>query len=172
MNLQIIKGDCLNILLTFQEFEFVEQLKVFQNLFYFAKMNPCDINENKTNKLEWKKARQFWKDVFPYIIEYNPIGAKPEQVKQIYKLNKIKENLEACLKQRDEIKTYSQTLVMLVDLILHIIKVRHDNIIYRTPFRLVPPPAHSFPTSRRYYNAPPSPHPSCPPPFQRQMWPQ
>ena len=52
----------------------------------------------KTNKLEWKKARQFWKDVFPYIIEYNPIGPKPEQVKQIYKLNKIKENLEACLK--------------------------------------------------------------------------
>jgi len=126
-----LEGDCLNILLTFQEFEFVEQLKVFQNLFYFAKMNPIDINENKTNKLEWKKARQFWKDVFPYIIEYNPIGPKPEQVKQIYKLNKIKENLEACLKQRDEIKAYSQTLVMLVDLILHLIKVRHDNIIYR-----------------------------------------
>ena len=59
------------------------------------------------------------------------MGPKPEQVKQIYKLNKIKENLEACLKQRDEIKAYSQTLVMLVDLILHLIKVRHDNIIYR-----------------------------------------
>ena len=126
-----LEGDCLDILLTFQEFEFVEHLQIFQNLLYFAKMNPLDINENKTNKLEWKKARKFWKDLFPYLIEYNPIGPKPEQVKEIYKLNKIKENLESCLKKRDEIKSYSQMLVMLLDFILHIIKVRHDNIIHR-----------------------------------------
>ena len=126
-----LEGDCLDILLIFQEFEFVEHLQIFQNLLYFAKMNPLDINENKTNKLEWKKARKFWKDLFPYLIEYNPIGPKPEQVKEIYKLNKIKENLESCLKKRDEIKSYSQILVMLLDFILHIIKVRHDNIIYR-----------------------------------------
>ena len=127
----IIEGECLNILLTFQDFEFVENIKVFQNLFYFAKINPLDINENKTNKLEWKKARKLWNQIFPYIQEYNPVGAKPEPIKQIYKLNKIKENLEACLQKRDEIKTYSQTLVMLMDLILHIIKVRHDDIIDR-----------------------------------------
>ena len=126
-----LEGDCLDILLIFQEFEFVEHLQIFQNLLYFAKMNPLDINENKTNKLEWKKARKFWKDLFPYLIEYNPIGPKPEQVREIYKLNKIKENLESCLKKRDEIKSYSQMLVMLLDFILHIIKVRHDNIIYR-----------------------------------------
>ena len=127
----IIEGECLNILLTFQDFEFVENIKVFQNLFYFVKINPLDINENKTNKLEWKKARKLWNQIFPYIQEYNPVGAKPEPIKQIYKLNKIKENLEACLQKRDEIKTYSQTLVMLMDLILHIIKVRHDDIIDR-----------------------------------------
>ena len=57
--------------------------------------------------------------------------AKPEQVKQIYKLNKIKENLEICLQKRDEIKTYSQTFVMFIDFILYIIKVRHDDIINR-----------------------------------------
>ena len=127
----IIEGECLNILLTFQDFEFVENIKVFQNLFYFAKINPLDINENKTNKLEWKKARKLWNQIFPYIQEYNPVGAKPEPIKQIYKLNKIKENLETSLQKRDEIKTYSQTLVMLMDLILHIIKVRHDDIIDR-----------------------------------------
>ena len=125
-------GECLNLLLIFQEFEFVEQLKVFQNLFYFAKMNPIDINEKKTNKLEWKKARLYWKDLFPYILEYNPEGPKPEQVKPIYKLNKIKENLELCLQKREEIKTYSQTLVILVDFILFLIQVRHDDIINRT----------------------------------------
>ena len=127
----LLEGDCQNILLTFQEFEFVEYLKIFQNLFYFAKMNPLDINELNTNKLEWKKARKFWKDLFPYIKEYNPVGPKPEEVKPIYKLNKIKENLESCLTKRDEIKTYSQTLLMLIDLIFHIIRVRHDNIIDR-----------------------------------------
>ena len=127
----ILEGDCLNILTTFKDFEFVEHIKIFQNLFYFAKINPLDINENKTNRLEWKKARKFWENIFPYIQSYDPIGPKPEQIKQIYKLNKIKENLESCLQKRDEIKTYSQTLIMLVDLILHIIKVRHDNIIDR-----------------------------------------
>ena len=127
----IIEGECLNILLTFQNFEFVEHIKAFQNLFYFAKINPLDINENKTNKLEWKKARKFWNQVFPYIQEYNPVGAKPEPVKQIYKLNKIKENLETCLQKKEEIKAYSQTLILLIDLILHIIKVRHDDIIER-----------------------------------------
>jgi len=127
----ILEGDCLSILKTFKDFEFVEHIKIFQNLFYFAKINPLDINENKTNRLEWKKARKFWENIFPYIQSYDPIGPKPEQIKQIYKLNKIKENLESCLQKRDEIKTYSQTLIMLVDLILHIIKVRHDNIIDR-----------------------------------------
>ena len=127
----IIEGECLNILLTFQDFEFVEHIKAFQNLFYFAKINPLDINENKTNKLEWKKARKYWSEIFPYIQEYNPIGAKPEPIKQIYKLNKIKENLETCLQKREEMKTYSQTLIMFIDLILHIIKVRHDDIIDR-----------------------------------------
>ena len=127
----LLEGDCLNILLTFQDFEFVEYLKIFQNCFYFAKMNPLDINELNTNKLEWKKARKFWKDLFPYIKEYNPVGPKPEEIKPIYKLNKIKENLESCLAKRDEIKTYSQTLLMFIDFILHIIRVRHDNIIDR-----------------------------------------
>ena len=127
-----LNGESLNILLTFQEFEFIEQLKVFQNIFYFAKMNPLDINEDKTNKLEWKKARIYWKDLFPYILNFNPEGPKPEQVKPIYKLNKIKNNLELCLQKREEIKKYSQTLVILVDFILYIIKVRHDDIINRT----------------------------------------
>ena len=30
----LLEGDCQNILLTFQEFEFVEYIKIFQNLFY------------------------------------------------------------------------------------------------------------------------------------------
>ena len=49
----------------------------------------------------------------------------------IYKLNKIKENLESSISKRDEVKSYSQTLLMFIDFILHLIKVRHDDIIRR-----------------------------------------
>ena len=116
---------------TFQEFEFVEFSKAFQNLLYFCKSNPLDINEKNTNKLEWKKAKKFWSNIFNYTANYNPLGSKPEEVKPIYKLNKIKENLELALSKRDEVKAYSQTLLMFIDFILFIIKVRHDDIIRR-----------------------------------------
>ena len=116
---------------TFQEFEFVEFSKVFQNLLYFCKTNPLDINEKNTNKLEWKKAKKYWSNIFNYATNYNPLGPKPEEVKSIYKLNKIKENLETSLQKRDEVKAYSQTLLMFIDFILFLIKVRHDDIIRR-----------------------------------------
>ena len=116
---------------TFQDFEFVEFSKIFQNLLYFCKANPLDINEKNTNKLEWKKAKKYWSNIFSYATNYNPLGPKPEDVKSIYKLNKIKENLEASLAKRDEVKAYSQTLLMFIDFILFLIKVRHDDIIRR-----------------------------------------
>ena len=116
---------------TFENFEFVENEKIFQNLLYFCQENPLEINEDKTNKLEWKKAKRFWRNVFNYAESYNPLGAKPQQVKNIYKLNKIKENLENSISKRDEVKSYSQTLLMFVDFILHLIKVRHDDILRR-----------------------------------------
>ena len=116
---------------TFQDFEFVEFSKAFQNLLYFCKANPLDINEKNTNKLEWKKAKRYWSNIFSYATNYNPLGPKPEEVKSIYKLNKIKENLELSIAKRDEVKAYSQTLLMFIDFILFLIKVRHDDIIRR-----------------------------------------
>ena len=116
---------------TFQEFEFVEFSKAFQNLLYFCRANPLDINEQNTNKLEWKKAKKYWSNIFSYATNYNPLGPKPEEVKSIYKLNKIKENLELAISKRDEVKAYSQTLLMFIDFILFLIKVRHDDIIRR-----------------------------------------
>ena len=52
-------------------------------------------------------------------------------MERIYKLNRIKENLELCLQKREEIKSYSEFLLMLIDFVLQIIKVRHDDIINR-----------------------------------------
>ena len=124
-------GEFKEALETFQDFEFVEFSKAFQNLLYFCKANPLDINEQNTNKLEWKKAKKFWSNIFNYATNYNPLGPKPEEVKSIYKLNKIKENLELAISKREEVKAYSQTLLMFIDFILFLIKVRHDDIIRR-----------------------------------------
>ena len=124
-------GEFKEALETFQDFEFVEFSKAFQNLLYFCKANPLDINEQNTNKLEWKKAKKYWSNIFNYSTNYNPLGPKTEEVKSIYKLNKIKENLELAISKRDEVKSYSQTLLMFIDFILFLIKVRHDDIIRR-----------------------------------------
>ena len=126
-----LNGEFKEAVETFENFEFVEFEKIFQNLLYFCRENPLDINEEKTNKLEWKKAKKYWLNIFTYVNSYNPLGAKPQEVKQIYKLNKIKENLEASITKRDEVKSYSQTLLMFIDFILHLIKVRHDDILRR-----------------------------------------
>ena len=126
-----LNGEFKEAVETFENFEFVEFEKIFQNLLYFCRENPLDINEEKTNKLEWKKAKKYWSNIFTYANSYNPLGAKPQEVKQIYKLNKIKENLEAAIAKRDEVKSYSQTLLMFIDFILHLIKVRHDDILRR-----------------------------------------
>ena len=126
-----LNGEFKEAVETFENFEFVEFEKIFQNLLYFCRENPLDINEEKTNKLEWKKAKKYWSNIFNYVNSYNPLGAKPQEVKPIYKLNKIKENLETAITKRDEVKSYSQTLLMFIDFILHLIKVRHDDILRR-----------------------------------------
>ena len=126
-----LTGDFRDIIETFKDFEFVEFSKAFQNIFYFCREEPLEINEKKTNKLEWKKARNYWSNIFNYIKNYNPIGAKPEQIKSIYKLNKIKENLELVLTKKEEIRAYSQTLLMFIEFIIFLTKLRHDDIIRR-----------------------------------------
>jgi len=126
-----LNGEFKDAVETFENFEFVEYEKIFQNLLYFCHENPLDINEANTNKLEWKKAKKYWRNIFNYANSYNPLGPKPQEIKHIYKLNKIKENLESAINKRDEVKSYSQTLLMFIDFILHLIKVRHDDILRR-----------------------------------------
>ena len=126
----ILKGKMKNFIMK-EEFEFVEYTQIFQSLLYFAHIDPLIINEKETNKLEWKKARKEWRNIFPYILSYNPIGPKPEEVKGIYKLNKIQDNLKSAIEKRDEVQKYSFALLQLVDYILLVIKIRFCNIEQR-----------------------------------------
>lgn len=119
------------LLLKFEEFEFVQYEKIFQSVFYFAQAEPSLINEPETNRIQWNIARTFWKYVFDYISKYNPRGPKPDRIRNIHKLNKIKENLEFAIAKREEVKEYSYSLLLLVDYVLMLIKIRHDDIVQR-----------------------------------------
>ena len=46
-----LNGEFKDAVETFENFEFVEFEKIFQNLLYFCQENPLEINEDKTNKL-------------------------------------------------------------------------------------------------------------------------
>ena len=54
----LVSTDFLQCLEMFAQFEFVEYEKVFQNILYFAHVEPKEINEPETNKLCWKLARK------------------------------------------------------------------------------------------------------------------
>lgn len=115
----------------FGYFEFVEYEKIFQNLLYFVKTEPVLINEPMTNKLQWKTAKKEWKTFLTKLQEFQPRGPKPDEVNPIFKLNKIKANLESVLEKKEEVKEYSFSLYQLVDYVLLLIKIRYDDIIQR-----------------------------------------
>lgn len=51
--------------------------KIFQYIFYFIGYKNIEINEEKTNKLDWKKSRKFWNvTVLEKLSQYNPYGPK------------------------------------------------------------------------------------------------
>lgn len=61
-----------NLIIKFVEFE-----KIFQYIFYFIGHVNVDINEEKTNKLEWKKSRHLWNvTVLEKLRQYKPFGPK------------------------------------------------------------------------------------------------
>jgi len=129
----LISTDFMQLLETFSKFEFVQYEKVFQNIFYFAHIEPQLINEEETNKLSWKKAREHWMGLFDILKDYTPLGAKPDNVLSIFKGNKILENLEPFLTEEnvEPLKEYSYTLFRLLTYVVEILKVRKSDILFR-----------------------------------------
>ena len=133
MNL-IFNTDMIKLLEMFEQFEFVQYEKLFQNLFFFAKTPGEDINEPDTHKLSWKKSRKLWKDLINKLKEYDPIGPKPESVDKIYKGNVILKNLQDFVNEKEqleELSNYSFSLVKLVQFCIAILKVRKQDILRR-----------------------------------------
>ena len=129
----IIGSDFQTLLEMFDKFEFVEYEKIFQNIFYFCRIEPKDINEPETNKLSWKRARTKWPEILEYCKNYQALGAKPGKIESIFKGNIILDKLTPFTTEEkiEEISKYSFTLTRLLTYIVHILKVRKDDIIYR-----------------------------------------
>ena len=112
----LVSTDFLQCLEMFAQFEFVEYEKVFQNILYFAHVEPKEINEPETNKLCWKLARKHWVPIFEIFKVYTPLGAKPDQVLSVFKGNVILANLEPFITEEklEEMKEYSFALTRLL----------------------------------------------------------
>ena len=126
-------GDFQSVLEMFDKFEFIQYEKAFQNIFYFAKVEPQLINEPETNKLYWKIAKSHWAEIPEILKNYTPFGAKPEKISQIFKGNFILDNLTPFLAEDklEELQGYSFVLYRLIKYIVDILNTRKSDILWR-----------------------------------------
>ena len=82
----------------FKKFHIMKFHRIFQSLFYFVKyVNREDICEFDTNKLEWKKAKEFLapkseddiQNLFAVMGDYTPFGQKEYEFTEYQKLKFI-----------------------------------------------------------------------------------
>ena len=129
----LTSGDFQTILESFDKFEFIQYEKAFQNIFYFAKVDPKLINEPETNKLCWKLAKTQWQGIIDVLRTYTPFGAKPEKISPIFKGNFILDNLTPMLAEDklEELQTYSFVLYRLIKFLVDILNTRKSDILWR-----------------------------------------
>ena len=135
----IYNTEMINLLGTFEKFEFVQYEKLIQNLFYFARINGDEINEDYTHKLSWKKSRKIWKSMIDKIRAYDPIGPRPDKIDKIFKGDVILANLGEFMEKekQEELSEYSYSLTKLVNYVIDILKVRKEDIIRRYRFKRI-----------------------------------
>ncbi len=107
--------------LSFNQFEFVNYERLFQNVLYLVEIDNESINYPHTNKLDWKKARKFWnKELIEGLKSYQPFGPKPKEVSFFSKVNRILEIFETFnLNHLDEIREYNYVLAKTVEFIVN-----------------------------------------------------
>ena len=129
----LTSGDFQAVLEMFDRFEFIQYEKAFQNIFYFAKVDPTTINEPETNKLYWKFAKTHWVEIIDVIRSYTPFGAKPEKISPIFKGNFILDNLTPLLAEDkvEELQGYSFVLYRLIKYVVDILNTRKSDILWR-----------------------------------------
>ena len=129
----IISTDMMRLLKMFTEMEFIQYEQIFQNVLYFCRVMPEDINEEKSYKLSWKKAKIQWENIFDYLKNYSPLGARPGKIRRVFKGNRILSHLAPYVEEEKikELNEYSFSLGFLTKFVVDMLRVRKEDIITR-----------------------------------------
>lgn len=94
------------------------------------------INEDYTNKLDWKKARKYWnRDVLRIIQAYNPFGPKHGKPSEFAMVHRLLEKLDSV--NFEDVKNYSFALSRMLELMLVcndfnlVLTLRKEDVIKR-----------------------------------------
>lgn len=100
----------------FNKLEMIGFEKVFQSVLYFVGVSNTELNQEHTNKIDWRRAKNHWKpEVLQILHDYTPFGPKPEQVQFYALVNRQLETFEALYNAIEEIKEYNYSLSKLVE---------------------------------------------------------
>eukprot|EP00826_Nyctotherus_ovalis_P043996 TRINITY_DN4704_c0_g1_i5.p1 TRINITY_DN4704_c0_g1~~TRINITY_DN4704_c0_g1_i5.p1 ORF type:complete len:285 (+),score=136.40 TRINITY_DN4704_c0_g1_i5:467-1321(+) len=127
---QLTQGVFQESLLAFHKYNVVKMPRIMQSLFYllgFAREDLCEIG---TNKLFWKKAREYWnEDLLRKFDEYTPVGPREGEYKKYQTINFIEKNLEGIAEE--EVQSYSLALAKLFACLQTTIAARKADILKR-----------------------------------------
>jgi len=83
---------------------------------YFAGFPNYLINEENTNKLDWKKAKAYWTpDLLDRLENYFPFGPKPAPNSKLVMIDKLIEQLNSLQPNIEGLKEYSYVLGKLIE---------------------------------------------------------
>lgn len=114
---ELIEHEVLNEqIMHFNKLEMIGFEKVFQCVLYFVGIANTSLNQEHTNKIDWRKAKSFWKpEVLQTLHDYTPFGPKPKHVQFFALVNRQLEAFEALYGTIEEIKEYNYSLSKLVE---------------------------------------------------------
>jgi hypothetical protein len=113
-----------------KSFSVVKYERIWQTLFYLLKHEREGICETDTNKISWKKTKEFLsKDLWSQLSEYNPFGTKNEDYFAYQKLKFIERNIEGI--DPDQVDEYSVALGKLLRWIQYALELRNEDIVAR-----------------------------------------
>ena len=108
----------MQLLESYSKLQFVMHEKAFQLVLYAAGFSNTDINEDFTNKIEWKKAHKFWHiDILDKLQAYNPFGPKGKPKSEYFMVNRMLDQISAFLPNLESLKEYSVVISRLFEFI-------------------------------------------------------
>ena len=122
-------------LLTLKDYKIIKYPKVIQMLYYMLGKKKEDICEPDTNKMKWKKAKEFLNEnLLEELQKYTPLGPKEGVPPRYRLLNNIEKMLEDYTNM-EEIEKYSIVISLVLKWLKDSINVRKQDILIRKQTR-------------------------------------